>query len=103
MSKDEKSSTSCKHLRGTISAVEEMESRMLIMAFSKAFGMEVDMTKEQALEIIANQKLVYVNMRTRGLRDGQIDTEEKLKIFDDLIKAYDIAIEELQKGVTNDK
>lgn len=76
---------------------------MLIMAISKAFGMEVDMTKERALEIIANQKLVYVNTRTRGLKDGQIDTEEKLKIFDDLIKAYDIAIEELQKGVTNGK
>ena len=66
------------------------------------------MTKAEALDILANEKLVFLNLRRKFIASSNLVTPSKPSVLESLyetdrvIAALDIAIEELQKGVTND-
>lgn len=67
------------------------------------------MTKPEALDILANEKLVFLNLRRKFVASSNLVTPSKPSVLESLyeidrvIAALDIAIEELQKGDKDEK
>lgn len=67
------------------------------------------MTKPEALDILANEKLVFLNLRRKFIASSNLVAPAKPSVLESLyetdrvIAALDIAIEELQKGDKDEK